>query len=75
MIPFEFEADLGFFTQLLCRDGETLDDYAELFDFSLPAVKRAAVAKIRSEFASSCNPRCSIAPEPARLYGLLNVTS
>lgn len=49
----QFDADLGFFTQLLCRDGETLDDYAEMFDFSLPAVKRAAVAKIRGEFASA----------------------
>lgn len=49
MIPFEFEADRGFFTQLLCREGETLDDYAEMFDFDPPAVKRAAFAKIRGD--------------------------
>lgn len=49
MIPFEFEADPGFFNQLLCREGETLDDYAELFDFDPPAFKRAAFAKIRGD--------------------------
>lgn len=49
MIPVEFEADRGFFTQLLCRGGETLDDHAELFDFDPPAAKRAAFAKIRGD--------------------------
>ncbi len=49
MIPFEFETDHEFFAQLLCREGETLDDYAELFDFDPPAVKRAAFAKIRGD--------------------------
>ncbi|MCC7434172.1 MAG: hypothetical protein IT363_05760 [Methanoregulaceae archaeon] len=49
MIPFEFEADRGFFTQLLCREGEMLDDDAELFDFESPAAKRAAFAKTRGD--------------------------
>ena len=47
--PFEFEADRGLFAELLCREGETLDDYAQLFDFDPPAVKRASFAKIRGD--------------------------
>ena len=67
MIPFEFEADCGFFSQLLCREGETLDDYAELFDFDPPAAKRAAFANIRGDIlrqrlADSANPL----PAPGR---------
>jgi 5-methylcytosine-specific restriction endonuclease McrA len=47
--PFQFETDRGFFTQFLCREGETLDNYAELFDFDARAIKRAAFAKIRDD--------------------------
>lgn len=49
MIAFEFEADRQFFTQLLCAEGESLDDYAELFDFDPPAAKRAEFARIRND--------------------------
>lgn len=48
-LPFEYEADRQFFKQLLCKDGEELALYADLFDFRPAHLKRREFGRLRAQ--------------------------
>ena len=49
MIEFRSEQEKQYFTDLLCSDGESIDDYSYLFDFREPIEKRVEFNKKRKK--------------------------
>lgn len=48
IINFTYIADKLYFSKLICRSGETIEKYKNLFDFRSPAVKRKEFNAIRN---------------------------
>jgi len=48
-IPFEYETDRKFFSDLLCEEAERVEKYLPLFDFRPPNEKRKEFNRVRDE--------------------------
>lgn len=47
-MKFEYKEDQQFFEVLLCKDGQSINDYSKMFDFRNPPIKRAEFNKIKN---------------------------
>ena len=68
-LPFASEFDREYLRRLLCSESETLDAFANLFDFRAPAVKRAEFNALKAEaftiLAQARGSRCELDYSPS----------
>jgi 5-methylcytosine-specific restriction endonuclease McrA len=56
-LTFEYPEDERFFTGLLWRPGESIEDYAAFFDFGDPVLKRRQYQRLRDEVLAEYTKR------------------